>query len=174
MLYALLAPIQADAASGTDSRHLECGSDTLEILSIPQYEDQIVQVTLFDATHKEKFPRITWAGDFVSLCHSNAFLLLDTSSHHTPSRSFLMTTAPKVAATFEFGEIATFGTSANEKLFWVQTLTVKDGRPVTTLRVYSYTGERVLQNEYLEASTAIVRYEGREYRVQVIQPDYPG
>lgn len=164
---------QSKAVTGKEASY-ECGDRTLRVRTIQEYEDTKVEVGLFDRSGKPLFPTIVWPGTFVSLCAAERFLLLDTSTHFQPGASFLFASDLKVLSKMEFGEVAFFGKSEDDKLFWIQSRGAVGRSPITLLRVYSYRGSLELEKRYSNPETDTVNFENRRYEIKVVRPDFPG
>jgi hypothetical protein len=107
LLFALSLPIAIRSAESPNQvKFLECGQSKVKVLTIHEPEGQRVQVALFDLSGKERYPDLMWSGEFVPLCGTGSFVLLDTNVHHGPGLSFLMDSTPRVIARFEFGELS--------------------------------------------------------------------
>lgn len=169
-----VAPVAVDAASPNIVSNYRCRSTELRVLTIQQTEGQLVQVAFMDPDGKPAYPDLIWSGDFVSLCRLGVFALLDTSVHHRPGPSFLMTSAPSLIGRYEFGEIAEFGGTADEKLLWIQSYSMVNGVLVTNLWVLDYHGREILKKAYRQKTLETLKFEGQNYQIAVRQPSFAG
>jgi hypothetical protein len=168
------APVAVATASSNTVSNYRCGSTELRVLTTQQTEGKLVQVAFMGPDGKPAYPDLIWNGDFVSLCHLGVFALLDTSLHHRPGPSFLMTSAPRIIGRYEFGEIAEFGGTADEKLLWIQSYSMVNGVLVTNLWVLDYRGREILKKAFRQQTLETLKFEGRNYQFAVRQPSFPG
>lgn len=152
---------------------VECGAVQLSVVTERLAEDTVAYIRFIGSGERAVFPTISWPGTFVSLCSRKVFVLLDTSVHYRPGTSFLMTSEGGVVATFELGEIAAYGASPDQKLFWVQVLEGVD-HPTTTLSVFDSRGALVLREAFSTKSEATVEYESERYSIAILKPEPPG
>lgn len=171
---AALSPFENAASAVASASSHRCGSRELKVVRIQESEGQRVQVAFIGNNGDPVFPDVVWPGEFLSLCRMGAFLLLDTSVHHKPGHSFLMSATAVTIASFTFGEIAEFGSSPDGKVFWIQSHPTIGTTPTTLLRVVDYRGREVLTKSFGRKGLQTIRYEGRTYDIQVAAPDFPG
>jgi hypothetical protein len=72
------------------------------------------------------------------------------------------------------GEIDAVGKSKDERIFWVQSFSAIDRKPVTIVSVFGADGENVAAKTFVQAAKYIVRYKGMTYSIDVMQPELPG
>lgn len=163
-----------DQRSTSITSEVTCGDKIVQKRDIYDYEDTRVELTFRNINGEQIFPLIQSRGIFVSLCEENAFLLLDNSAHFRPGRSFLLSKDLNVMSVFEFGEIADFGKSSDDKIFWVQSYHAENRRPITRLRIYTASGQEKLDMIFEEAKEIILDHEDVRYIISVLRPDFPG
>lgn len=145
----------------------------LTVVPIQDYEDSRVRVSVLDSEGEPIFPDLIWYGEFVSLCTTGHFLLLETSVHSSPLRSFLMTPEPRVKRVFDFGLIRTHGVSPDGAIFWVQTYEVAEDKPIARLRVLRASGDQLVEKDFSTQATETVLLDGREYEISILEPSWP-
>ena len=172
---AILLSTKVDSAeSGQTVTSCNCGQAKLKIFKLQEGEGHRVQVAIFGSDDKEEFPDLSWPGEFLSLCNTGVFALIDTSTQHRPGLSFLIDSSMKVIARYEFGEVYAFGSSTDGKIFWIQSRSSSEKRPITRLRAFNYHGGEIWSKSYTEGGLESVLYEGRSYEIRVEKPDFPG
>lgn len=157
-----------------ESRY-ECAGKKLSVVETIDNEDTTTRVTVLDRNGEVAlYPSISSPGVLLLLCSQGRFAILDTSLHYRPGPSFLMSTDLRMIARLMLGEIDAVDKSKDERIFWVQSFSAIDRKPVTIVTVFSVDGEKVAAKTFTEAAKYAVRYKGVTYSIDVMQPELPG
>lgn len=171
---ALSTAINSPARAIKEVRH-ECAGSTFSAVETIDNEDTITRITVMDESGEMAlYPSISSPGVLLLLCSWGRFAILDTSLHYRPGPSFLMSTDLRMVARLMLGEIDAVGKSEDEQIFWVQSFSAVDRKPVTIVSVFSVDGKKVVEKTFGEAARYFVRYKGMTYSIDVMQPALPG
>lgn len=156
------------------AKRFACGAHAIEVSDTQNGEESIVNILILDKENRLVFPQISGSGTFVSLCKQNEFLVLDTNTQYGPGPSFLLSDDAKLLMRKEFGEIDNYGKSDDEKIFWMQSRDIIKNVLVVEVKVYSYQGNQLGDQIFTHPAIYAIKFQGKNYEIRVIQPDYPG
>lgn len=171
---ALSAAISSPLRAPKESRH-ECAGKKISVVETIDSEDVTTRITVLDASGEMAlYPSISSPGVPLLLCSQGRFAILDTNLQYRPGPSFLMSTDLRMVARLMLGEIDAVAKSEDERIFWVQSFSAIDRKPVTIVTVFSVDGEKIATKTFTEAATYVVRYKEVAYSIDVVQPELPG
>lgn len=173
--FSLLLGVGSIANASTDSRHeFACGSHKIVTVPMQLGEDSATRIQILGNDGKGAFPVITSPGVVLSLCQQHKIVLLDTSVHYAPGPSFILDEDGKLVSREDLGEIDSYGKSDDDKIFWTQSKNAVNKKPSIDVQVYSYDGEKLSSQSFSTSTVMSVDYQGKNYKINVIQPDFPG
>lgn len=166
--------LNAIAINSGGSEIIACGNASLKVSVIQEREDTSVLIEIHNNNGQLIFPQIKHPGAFLPLCRKDRFLLIDNSTHYATTQSFLLTWNGQVIRSFDFGEIVKFGKSDDDEIFWVQRFDIKNQQPITFLIVYDSDGNQLLEHFFEKKTTFQMEKAGKQYKIHVVKPCYPG
>jgi hypothetical protein len=132
--------------------------------------DPVAHLHIWDKDKRTVFPEISLFGVVVSLCKQGKILLLDTSTHHAPGPSFLLSEDAQALMRTEFGVILNYGVSDDNKIFWVRSRSPERGKAEVVIRVYSYDGHQLLERSVSSPTSVQVICDDIKYIIKVMGP----
>jgi len=152
---------------------ISCGENSLEVSSTLSNGDPVTYLRFRDKENRAVFPQVVQYGVVVYLCKQGKVLLLDTSAHHVPGTSFLLSEDAHALMREEFGEIAGYGKSDDDKIFWVGSKSAERGKTEMSIVVFSHDGHRLLERSIHGRVTLQVHFDDMAYAIEVVPPRHP-
>jgi hypothetical protein len=139
------------------------------------YEGETQEVSLYNYEGTLLSPPRKITGVVFLLEKVNRILLAQQSAHYLVTESYLLDVNGQLVRTISQPQnVSAFGFSNDERLIWIISNSLANGRPVGELRLLDSDGVLVEKLTFAEAKEVEVDYRGKQYRIKVAAPQMPG
>jgi hypothetical protein len=139
------------------------------------YEDKSKEITIYDYDGNILKTAIPFVGDSLFLKKTKRIFLAQQSAHNLINKSFLLDENGQLLKEIEQSHnVFDYGHSKDDKVIWLLSNAVKDGKPFTTIKIFDYNGNVIKAMESEREEKINFQYNGVSYEFTVKAPKMPG
>lgn len=139
------------------------------------YEDEVKIVEVFDATGRRVGRSPRFYGDVHVLEKARRIILDGRTSHRLNFDTIILDQNGRAVKTIRRPNTSLLGVghSEDQRLIWVASNMMKNGKPLADIQVLTHDGATVARRSLISGGPLIVKYGGRSYTFDIPVHEYP-
>lgn len=139
------------------------------------FEDGMTELVVYDYEGNPLGKRWRFVGEAIVLERVGKVLLAQQSSHQFIGESILIGKDGELVARLpQPRDVFRISVSDDQEIIWILSSTYSNDLPATQVDAFANNGEKVRSMLAMHEGEVTMEYKGREYRLAVKEPDFPG